>query len=566
MPRSVSILPLALCLVLAAPALATTPAPDAAEGGASGAYLAARQAFDQNDFPAAVDWFGKALAADPANPALLEQAIAADLAMGRLDSAATRAAEMAKLGHQSQVANLALVAGRAATGDFQGILDAQAEGHKLFPVFDDLIEAWAEVGVGKMSEAAVSFDKVIARPGSAPLGLYHKALALAQTGDFEGAAALFADSRAAGISGLRRGVVAQVEVLSQLERNPEAVALIDKSFGAVLDPGMADLRRRAAAGEPIPFDLAHDARDGLAEAFFTWATVSETEADALSPLLNVRVAAGLRPDHIEAQLMVARLLDRIGQHELAMAAYGQVPESDPAAISAGLGQANAAMLGGKGAEAVSLLQALSERHPGDRTILASLGDALRLQDDCGKAIAAYDAAIATLATPGRGDWPLYYRRGGCAQRIGDWPAAEADMKQALALAPDEPRVLNELGYSWVDRGEHLDEALDMLRRAVEAAPDQGYILDSLAWAYFQLGRYEDAVAPQEKASQLMPVDPVVTDHLGDIYWKVGRTREAEYQWHRALSFSPEEEEVTRIRRKLEVGLDQVLLEDGKNGG
>ena len=129
--------------------------------------------------------------------------------------------------------------------------------------------------------------------------------------------------------------------------------------------------------------------------------------------------------------------------------------------------------------------------------------------------------------------------------------------------------MNELGYGYVDRGEHLPEALAMIQKAVNLAPDQGYIIDSLAWAYFRLGRYADAVAPQEKASLLMPVDPVVTDHLGDVYWMAGRKREAQYQWHRALSFKPEAKDATRIQRKLDVGLDQVLLDEktaSGNGG
>ncbi len=565
MPRHLLCLGTALALVLTLPVMAGTTASGPAADGA-GAYLAARSAMGQSDFPAAVQWFGAALQADPGNPDLLESAIAAELAMGDLDAAGAHAKAMEAAGHQSQITNLAYLAALGQKGDFEGILAAQDKGRKIFPMLDTLIAAWAEVGVGKMSDAAVAFDKVIADPGSAPLGLYHKALALAQTGDFEGAEALFTDPKAEGISGLRRGIVAQVEVLSQLERGPEAAALIDKRFGAVLDAGLADLRRRAAAGEPIPFDLAHDAREGLAEAFFTWATIASDPNDLLSPLLSARIATALRPDHVEAQLMAARLLDQMGQHELAIQAFAKVPATDPASISAVLGQANAAMQLGRPGDAVTLLTDLSARHPGERTVLAALGDALRSDRKCDQAIKAYSDAIATVAKPGAGDWPLYYRRGGCAQVTGDWASAEKDFSFALTLAPNEPRLLNELGYSWVDRGENLDQALEMLRRAVDAAPDQGYILDSLAWAYFRLGRYADAVAPQEKASLLMPVDPIVTDHLGDVYWMVGRKQEAQYQWHRALSFKPEDKDKARIEKKLQEGLDAVLAAEKANGG
>src|SRR6056297_1958912 len=106
----------------------------------------------------------------------------------------------------------------------------------------------------------------------------------------------------------------------------------------------------------------------------------------------------------------------------------------------------------------------------------------------------------------------------------------------------------------------------MIRTAVEARPNEGYIVDSLGWVYYRLGRYAEAVEPMEKAVELLPVDPVVNDHLGDVYWAVGRTREAEFQWHRALSFTEDADSTDadpdRIRRKLEVGLDVVLEEEG----
>ena len=158
-------------------------------------------------------------------------------------------------------------------------------------------------------------------------------------------------------------------------------------------------------------------------------------------------------------------------------------------------------------------------------------------------------------------WSLFYSRGICHERGGDFPAAEVDFRRALALNPDQPQVLNYLGYSLVDRGEKLPEALEMIERAVAAQPDQGYILDSLAWALFRLGRHDEALKPMEQASLLEPVDPVVTDHLGDVYWMVGRTLEAQFQWRRALSFDPAEKDAQRIRRKLEVGLDVVMAEE-----
>ncbi len=541
-----------------------TPVTDSA-----GAYLAARSASAAHDFAQAAHWYDVALQADPKNSDLLQGALTAALAQGDMAGAAKLARSLAASGSKSQVAVMVLVADNAVKGDFDAILKDQANGASIGQLMDNLVTAWAEVGTGKMSDAATTFDKIVATPGMEAFGLYHKALALAQTGDFEGAEKLLSQPGAEAIKGLRRGVLAQLEILSQLERGPEAVALIDKIYGPVLDEGMTDLRRRLAAGEPLPFDVARTPQEGLAEAFFTLATVLADQADDTFTLLNTRIALALRPDHVEAMLMTARVLDKLGQYDLAIKAFAQVPEGDAAYISATVGQAGSAMSVGKLDDAVSLLKGLADKKPTNPGVLMAYGDALRRQGHCDTAEGVYGQAIALTQKPGSGDWTMYYRRGGCYYTQGNWPAAEADYKAALALSPSEPRLLNELGYSYVDRGEHLDEALAMIQKAVAGAPDQGYIIDSLAWAYFRLGRYADAVAPQEKASLLMPVDAVVTDHLGDVYWKVGRKREAQFQWHRALSFHPEDADATRIKLKLDKGLDQVMQDEktqGSNGG
>lgn len=557
--------------LMAAPLAAGTtatpkPAEDVAPADGSGAYLAARQAASLHDFAAAARWFDLALSFDPKNPDLLEGDAATYLALGDLAKAIDLAQRLQASGAKSPVAAMILIARDAQKGDFAAVLKDQAAGATLGPLMDGLVGAWARVGTGKMSDAAASFDKVIATKGMQPLGLYHKALALAQTGDYEGAEKLLSDPRARPIFGLRRGVLAQAQILSQLERGAEAAALIDQIYGPNLDQGLSDLKRRLLAGEPIAFDVARSAQEGLAEAFFSFATVLVDQADDTFTLLNIRIASTLRPDHVEAHLMAARILDKLQQYGLAEADFAKVPPEDPAYVSAVVGQADAALSDNRVEDAVSLLKALSEAHAHDSGVVAAYGDALRRKGDCKAAIATYTQALALIPAPEKPDWTILYRRGGCAYEQGDWPGAEADYKAALVLAPDEPRLLNELGYGYVDRGQNLDEALKMIQKAVQKAPDQGYIVDSLAWAYFRLGRYAEAVEPQEKASLLMPVDPVVTDHLGDVYWMVGRKREAQYQWHRALSFHPEEKDAARIARKLDVGLDQVLDEEKAKAG
>ena len=159
-----------------------------------------------------------------------------------------------------------------------------------------------------------------------------------------------------------------------------------------------------------------------------------------------------------------------------------------------------------------------------------------------------------MGTPDRSNWTLFYFRGICFERSKQWPKAEADFKKALELYPDQPLVLNYLGYSWVDQGINLDEAFKMLRRAVDLKPTDGYIVDSLGWAHFKLGHYQEATEELEKAIELKPADPVVNDHLGDAYWRVNRKIEAHFQWNHARDMEPEPEDLPAILEKIESGL------------
>ncbi len=530
----------------------------------SGAFLAARVAMAENDFAAALVSYNRALISDPANADLLEGAALSHVAAGQMEQARVLTQQAQERGVTLDLALPLDLADLARQGDFAAILNRMQGDDDVTLLIRELSTGWAELGAGRMSEAQEAFDRLSGSPGVEAFGLFHKALALASVGDFEGADAILAGPAAASIHSLRRGVIAHAQVLSQLERNPDAVALIDQIFVPGRDPVITSLRARLAAGEPVPFDVTRTAADGIAEVFFTLATALNGEVEDTQTLIYARLATWVRPDHAEAQLLTAGLLDQLRQYDLATQAYAQVSPQDPAFRVAERGRAESLARSGNIAAAIEALTALSRAYPQDIEVFGDLADLLRRENKFEAAIAAYDAAIALLGpTPSARDWPLFYARGVAQERQKRWPLAEADFRRALELQPDQAQVLNYMGYSFLEMNQNLDEALSMIERAVAADPEQGYILDSLAWGYYLVGRYDDAVAPMERASLLEPVDPVVTDHLGDVYWAVGRKLEAEFQWHRALSFKPAETDATRIRRKLDIGLDAVRAEEGK---
>lgn len=554
-----------LRLLAATLLLGTTAVPIHADTNA-GAYLAARSATFSSDYETASIYYTRLLARRPGDAFLLENLVLAQLALGNVDKAVAPARVLDSKSVNSQIGNLVLMTDLIDQKDFPALLERLQAEQGVGPLVDGLMLAWAHYGNGSMSEALAAFDKVAEERGLAGFALYHKALALASVGDFERAEAIFGGETSGTVQLSRRAVMSHIEILSQMDRNADALEVLDALFGGNLDPELRAMRISLSHGEMLPFTQVRSARDGMAEVLFSIADALQDEASPDYTLLYTRTAQFLRPGHIDALLLSADLLEQMEQYDLATEVYKSVPAGHFSFHAAEMGRAEALRAGGKAEAAIEVLEQLTRTHGSLPIVHTSLGDALRQQERFDEAAKAYDAALSLFDTPQESQWFSYYARGICHERLGHWEKAEADFRQALALNPDQPQILNYLGYSLVEKRIKLDEALNMIERAVAARPDSGYIVDSLGWVLYRLGRFEDAVGHMERATELMPVDPVVNDHLGDVYWSVGRKTEARFQWTRALSFIDDEEnseaDPDRIRAKLDRGLDAVLEEEG----
>ncbi len=538
----------------------------AADTGA-GSYLAGRQAIYQSDYTSAAKYYSRALNFDPDNERLLESVLLARLALGQVERAFPIAQEIEERGLVSQPASMTVSATLISQSKFPELLQRDPATQGVGPLVDGLMIAWAHMGTGAVTKAMEKFDEVAKEDGLRDFSLYHKAMALASIGDFEGAEAIFSadDGLVARIS--RRAALARAEIQSQLDQNEEALAFLGDVFSTGTDPSIDDYVARLTAGETLPFTHVRNATDGMAEIYFTVGAALNSEAADDYVLLYSRIAGFLRPDHIDALLLSAELLDELEQYDLAVETYRKVPTDSKDHHAAELGRAEVLRRAGKFDAAVEVLQSLALQHPELPGVHTALADLQRQQENYAAAIPSYDKAIELTGDESGGNWFLHYARAISHEREKNWELAEVDFRKALELNPDQPQVLNYLGYSLVERREKLDEALEMIETAAAARPDSGYIIDSLGWVLFRLARYGEAVAHMERAVELMPVDPVVNDHLGDVYWAVGREREAQFQWKRALSFiDPEdtdgEADPDRIRRKLEIGLDALLAEEG----
>ncbi len=527
----------------------------------AGPYLAARQASLASDYSEAVQYFARAVVEDPTNLALLESAVIANIGAGNMAPAARVANTYIEAGGTNPI--VALVKNMAAVkaGDFEPAAQPNTQTEGLAPLLNGLLEGWALLGKGQMSDATAAFQKVAAEEDFAQLAHYHEALALAQVGDFESADQILSGERNGPLTLSARGLEAHAQVLVQLERSDDALELLNLVTEPGSNPVIDAIRAKIEAGEASEYSFVTTPQEGAAEVLFTIAAILQGRAAPELVLIYSRLATDLRPDHTQATLMSAELLGDMDQYKLAVEAFSALPADDPAFFLAEMGRANALYSDAQEGAAIEVLSALSQSHPDTPVVHAALGDYLGRQDRDAEAIEAYTKSLDLRADDDVSAWPAYYARGIIHERMDNLPEMEVDFRKALDLSPNQPDVLNYLGYSLVEQQVKLDEALAMIETAVAERPESGYITDSLGWVFYRLGRYEEAVAPMERAVSLLPVDPIVNDHLGDVYWKVGRKREAEFQWKRALSFDPEEKEAERILRKLEVGLDVVLEEE-----
>ena len=351
-----------------------------------------------------------------------------------------------------------------------------------------------------------------------------------------------------------RTVEAYGRYLSRTASKDDALKVYQEFNKAVPDhPVIVEEMKEISAGDKLS-PLADSAQAGAAEALYgLGASIGRRGGEDLA-LIYLQLALYLEPTHAMALLSLADLYKSLKKPELAIKIYDRIPPSSPLRRNADIQVASDLDTLDRTDEAKKRLEHLISEHPKDTEAIMALGNILRGRKDFAGCADVYSKAIANLAVPEKANWVVFYFRGICNERSKQWPKAEADLKKALELYPDQPLVLNYLGYSWVDQGTNLDEGMKMIRRAVEQRPDDGYIVNSLGWANFRIGNYDEAVKELDRAVELKPDDPTINDHLGDAYWRVGRVLEARFQWSHAKDLKPEPEDLPKIEQKLKVGL------------
>ena len=521
----------------------------------SGNYLSALIAGADRDTLAAATYFREALRFDPRNRDLMERAFISSLSNGDMRDAFALADRILRVDPKNGLAHLVISVRAIKAKQWLAARDelGKSGGGRQRDLTAILLTAWTFAGAGDVKHGIEMVDK-LSDPRFTSFRDYHAGLMADLAGNTTEAGKRFKSAYEAEKTSLRL-LDAYGRFLSRSGDREEAKRVY-REFDRLLPrhPVVLAALKVLDAGKSLESPVPN-AGAGAAEVLYGLGAVGGQQVDdSLAGMIYLRMALFLEPENALATVTLADIFERLKQYERAVDVYDLVSEKSPLRSNAEIQTGLILEAMGRSDDALKQLQAIVGDHPKDVEALTALGNLQRSRKQFAEAAATYTRVMQEIASPTRGDWTLFYFRGIAYERAKQWPLAEADFRKGLELSPDQPLVLNYLGYSWVDQGMNLDEGLRLLRRAVELRPEDGYIIDSLGWANYRLGRYEEAVRDLERAIESKPGDPVINDHLGDAYWHIGRKLEAQFQWNHARDLKPEPEDLDRILKKIEHGL------------
>lgn len=525
----------------------------------SGSYLAARQASMNEDSQASTRYLTEALTYVPEDKELTAQAVRSMLLSGDINSAVRLSREKIALGVESPAVHLILFTDEAKQGNWelaQSHLE-KVKAYGLQAVTLPFLQSWVSLARdGKVTAPKSTLS--LTHSFYQSFVSYQNALMYDVAGQHDEAATFYE------------------QTLSDISLVPERVILVAMQFyirqgdtahatdiyRQFQEAHSENLSIQVMKPEEMVQALLPNAKtpmvatvqDGIAEVMYVMSDLLHGELVDREALVYIRLALSIRPTSSEAHFLLAEILEAAGNTQEALTVYQTILPSDLLYRRAALREAFLLDESKQTQKAIGLLNTLAanESHPGD--IYMTLADILRNQNRFAEAAENYTRAIDELETVKPQHWPLFYTRGISYERAGKWDLAEGDLLRALSLQPEQADVKNYLAYSWILMGKNLDKATQMLEQAVQSRPEDGHIVDSLAWAYFITEHYKKALSAIEMAVEIMPHDPTVNDHYGDILWRNKRFNEARYQWRRALAFKPEPKDEAAIERKLLSGL------------
>ena len=520
----------------------------------AGNYLAAMIAGADHDTVAAASFFREALRFDPRNAQLIERAFVAALSNGNMPDAFTMSDRLIARDPNNSLARLTLGIKAFKAKQYGATRSQLAKGgtNQQRDITATLIDAWSFAGSGDEKKALEFCDR-LRDDNFAVFRNYHAGLIADVLGDFPEAQRRLKSAYDADKKTLRL-VDAYGRFVSRHGDKAEALKIYQDFNTLAPNQPMITAAMAALKAGKVLEPMLKSADQGAAEVLYGLGAAGGGQGDDVASMIYLRLSLYLSSQNSLTLLQLADISERLKQYEQAIAIYESVPDTDVMRTTADIQIAQMLDNLNRHEDAEKYRARIVAAHPDDEDALFALGNSQRVQKKFAEAVTTYGKALAISTKPEKSNWILYYFRGMAYESEKSWPQAEADFRKGLELFPDQPSILNYLGYSWVDRGLNLEEAFKMLHKAVELNPSDGYIVDSLGWALFKLGKFDESVKELERAIDLKPGDSTINDHLGDAYWRTGRKLEAHFQWNHALDLKPEPEELPKITAKIEHGL------------
>ena len=535
----------------------------------SGAFLAARTADVDQDFATAITLYQKALEFDTANVEIRQRLMIAQLLSGDFEAGAKIADSLKNDSSVERVTTIIRALAAIKHKEFSAaekILKYSGP-NDLDRMVNTLLTAWARAGAGKGKEALALVNGMKGPGWISIFQKYHAGAIALVTGNTEAARKSLNDAVADREGGATatdtymRAVMALARLEAKAGNKQKALDTI--AVGDTFAPNYAPLKalRQSIEKGEKPDQQVETATEGAASVMFSIAGALNREGAEEIVTLYLQTSRALDPKSADTLILLGGLAEAQKQPDRAIAFYREVPADSPmhriSELQLGLTLAQT----DKVEEARKHLKSLLESDPTDIRSYLAYGSVLSDAKDYAAMAANYDKAVEVIgAVPKKSDWTIFFQRAIAYERLKQWDKAEPNFKRALELNPEQPQVLNYLGYSWVDKNMNLDEGIDMIRRAVELRPNDGYIVDSLGWAHFRLGAFDESVTELERAIELRAGDPTINDHLGDAYWRVGRKIEAVYQWNRALIGDSDDVDKAKVKEKIANGLPPLEKE------
>ncbi len=525
--------------------------------GVIGSYLAGGFAVKQRDTAAAVDYFRRALKRDPKNILLIDSSFRVEAAEGHQERATALARQLVKRpGHRLSRVWMAAVEVKARRyKSAMRHVDGVTGNATINKLTRGLAKAWVYLQQGKSTRARRLLRRLRLAEAARNYVRYHRALLADVAGRGKEAGrhyeAVFANDQKTP-----RIALAYARHAAHRGQFTLAKKILRQHLESVQDveqPLVHDLLEKVDGKQAIKL-LVENPVQGFFEVFYGLGEALATEGGVSLGAFYLQTSLILRPKSPFALSALANVYELTKRYAAAIDVYDRIPKDTPLRKAIDIRKAYNLNSLDKVDEAQALLEAAAAADATDIKPLVTLGDIMRSRKRYEEAITQYARVIELTPEPEERHWVYWYARGTSYERLKKWPQAEADLLKALELSPEQPLVLNYLGYSWIDQNRNLQRGLRMIEEAVKAKPGDGYIVDSLGWAHYRLGNFDLAVQHLERAVELRPEDPTLNDHLGDGYWRVGRHREARFQWAQALTLKPEPAEVGKIKKKLREGL------------